>query len=83
MLKVLALSASVLAFASGLALADPELKKGNEKESLTTMTGEPSTVTNPSSSLSTAHWLASDVYKVDVYDPSEHKSRQGQRSYDR
>jgi|GEM_PF-6603066 len=57
MLKVLALSASVLAFASGLALAE------------TTMAREPSTgrsvVTNPSSSLSTAHWLASDVYKAD------------------
>ena len=30
-------------------------------------------MTNPSSSLSTDHWLASDVYKADVYDPSEHK----------
>ena len=65
MLKTLALSASVLAFASGLALAK------------TTITREPSTgrsvVTNPSSSLSTDQWLASDVYKADVYDPSEHK----------
>ena len=65
MLKTLAVSASVLAFASGHALAD------------TMMTREPSTgrsvVTNPSSSLSTDHWLASDVYKADVYDPSEHK----------
>jgi hypothetical protein len=38
------------------------------------MTREPSTgrsvVTNPSSSLSTDHWLASDVYKASVYDPS-------------
>jgi hypothetical protein len=63
MLKILVLSASV--FASGLALAE------------TTMTRESSTgrsvVTNPSSSLSTEHWLASDVYKADVYDPSEHK----------
>jgi hypothetical protein len=63
MLKILVLSASV--FASGLALAE------------TTMTRESSTgrsvVTNPSSSLSTDHWLASDVYKADVYDPSEHK----------
>jgi hypothetical protein len=25
------------------------------------------------SSLSTSNWLASDVYKADVYDPSEHK----------
>ena len=52
MLKTLALSASVLAF-GGLALAE------------TTITREPSTgrsvVTNPSSSLSTDQWLASDV----------------------
>jgi len=65
MLKTVALSASVLAFASGLAFAE------------TTITREPSTgrtvVTNPSSSLSTGHWLASDVYKAEVYDPSEHK----------
>jgi sporulation protein YlmC with PRC-barrel domain len=65
MLKTLALSASVLALAGGLALAE------------TTITREPSTgrsvVTNPSSSLSTDQWLASDVYKADVYDPSEHK----------
>jgi sporulation protein YlmC with PRC-barrel domain len=65
MLKTLALSASVLAFAGGLAHAE------------TTITREPSTgrsvVTNPSSSLSTGHWLASDVYKASVYDPSEHK----------
>ena len=64
-LKTVALSASVLAFASGLAFAE------------TTITREPSTgrtvVTNPSSSLSTGHWLASDVYKASVYDPSEHK----------
>jgi sporulation protein YlmC with PRC-barrel domain len=65
MLKTLALSTSVLAFAGGLAPAG------------TTITREPSTggsvVTNPSSSLSTSHWLASDVYKASVYDPSEHK----------
>jgi sporulation protein YlmC with PRC-barrel domain len=65
MLKTLALSASVLAFASGLAFAE------------TTITRDPSTgrsvVTNPSSSLSTDHWLASDIYKASVYDPSEHK----------
>ena len=48
MLKTLALSASVLAFAGGLAFAE-------------------------TSSLSTGHWLASDVYKADVYDTSEHK----------
>src|SRR3981189_1279905 len=64
MLKTLALSASVLAFAGGLALAE------------TTITREPSTgrsvVTNPSSSLLTDQWLASDVYKADVYDASDH-----------
>ncbi len=65
MLKALASSASILAFTSSLAFAE------------TTITREPSTgravVTNPSSSLSTNHWLASDVYKADIYDPSEHK----------
>jgi PRC-barrel domain len=58
MFKTLALSASVLAFAGGLALAE------------TTMTREPST---GRSSLSTGHWLASDVYN----DPSEHKIGKG------
>jgi sporulation protein YlmC with PRC-barrel domain len=65
MLKTLALSISALAFAGGLALAE------------TTITREPSTgrsvVTNPSSSLSTNQWLASDIYKANVYDPSEKK----------
>ena len=65
MLRTLVLSTSVLAFAGGLALAE------------TTITREPSTgrsvVTNPSSSLSTSQWLASDIYKTNVYDPSEHK----------
>ena len=65
MLKTLALSISALAFAGGLALAE------------TTITREPSTgrsvVTNPSSSLSTNQWLASDIYKANVYDPSENK----------
>jgi sporulation protein YlmC with PRC-barrel domain len=62
MLKTLALSASVLAFAGGLALAEAP------------MTREPSTGRSvATSSLSTDHWLASDVYKADVYDPSEHK----------
>jgi sporulation protein YlmC with PRC-barrel domain len=51
MLKTLALSASVLAFASGFACAE------------TTMTREPSS----------GQWLASDVYKTAVYDPSEKK----------
>jgi hypothetical protein len=58
MLKALALSTSVLAFASGLACAESP------------MTREPSTGV---SSLSTGWWLASDIYKADIYDPSEHK----------
>ena len=63
MLKTLALSASVLAFSSGLALAE------------TPMINQPSTgrsgVTNPSPS--TGRLLASDIYKANVYDPSENK----------
>jgi len=47
MLKTLAVSASVLAFASGSGLAE--------------------------STLSTGQWLASDIYKAAVYDPSENK----------
>jgi sporulation protein YlmC with PRC-barrel domain len=58
MLKALALSTSVLAFASGLACAE------------TPMAREPPTGV---SSLSTDWWLASDIYKADIYDPSEHK----------
>jgi sporulation protein YlmC with PRC-barrel domain len=54
MLKTLALSASVLAFASGLALAETP-------------------TTSPSTGGPTGELLASDVYKADVYDPSEHK----------
>jgi sporulation protein YlmC with PRC-barrel domain len=46
MLKTLALSASVLALASGLAFAE--------------------------TTLSTGQWLASDVYKASIYDPSDH-----------
>jgi len=62
MLKTLAWSVSVLAFASGLAFAE------------TTRTREPSTGRSvATSSLSTDHWLASDIYKADVYDPSEQK----------
>jgi hypothetical protein len=65
MLKTLALSASVLALAGGIAFA----------EGMTTK--EPTTgrsaVTVPSSSLSNGQWLASDVYKAAVYDPSENK----------
>jgi sporulation protein YlmC with PRC-barrel domain len=63
MLRKLALSASVFALASSLAVAQAE-----------TITNSPSgrSVAVPSS-LSTMHWLASDIYKADVYDNSEDK----------
>jgi sporulation protein YlmC with PRC-barrel domain len=59
----LALSASVLALAGSLAVAQAE-----------TMTNSPSgrSIAAPSS-LSTMHWRASDIYKADVYDNSENK----------
>ena len=55
MLRKLALSASVLALAGGLAVAP---------------SGRAIAAT---SSLSTMHWLASDIYKADVYDNAEDK----------
>lgn len=64
MLKRLALSASVLVLAGGLALAGDTMNK------------EPSTgrsVVSPPSSLSTQNWLASDIYKQNVYDNAERK----------
>jgi sporulation protein YlmC with PRC-barrel domain len=63
MLRKLALSASVLALAGSLAVAQAE-----------TMTNSSSgrSVAAPSS-LSTMHWLASDIYKADVYDNAEDK----------
>ena len=65
MFKTLALSVSALAFAGGLAFAETTTTRDP-------MTGR-SVVTNPSSSLSTSRWLASDVYKATVYDLSENK----------
>jgi sporulation protein YlmC with PRC-barrel domain len=63
MLRKLAVSAAVLALAGGLAAAQAE-----------TMTNSPSgrAIAAPSS-LSTMHWLASDIYKADVYDNAENK----------
>ena len=61
MLHKLALSASVLALVGSLAVAQAE-----------TMTSTGRSVTAPSS-LSTMHWLASDIYKADVYDNAEDK----------
>ena len=59
----LALSAAVVALAGSLAVAQAE-----------TMTTSPSgrSMAAPSS-LSTMHWLASDIYKADVYDNAEDK----------
>jgi sporulation protein YlmC with PRC-barrel domain len=59
----LALSASVLALAGSLTVAQAE-----------TMTNSSSgrSMAAPSS-LSTMHWLASDIYKADVYDNAEDK----------
>ena len=59
----LALSAAVLALAGSLGVVQAE-----------TMTNSSSgrSVTAPSS-LSTMHWLASDIYKADVYDNAENK----------
>jgi hypothetical protein len=65
MLKTLALSASIIAFAGGLAVAETRLPK----EPVTERPG----ISSSSSSLSADHWLASDVYKAGVYDPSENK----------
>lgn len=62
MLKTLSLSASALALAGGLALAE------------TPMTNPPYTgrsATSPSPSA--GRLLASDIYKANVYDPSENK----------
>ena len=54
MLKTVALSATALAFVSGVAFAEAP-------------------TTSPSTRGSTGELLASDVYKADAYDPSEHK----------
>ena len=62
MLRTLALSASVIAFAGGLALAEAP------------MTREPSTGRSVATSSLSTDQLAFDVYKADVYDPSETRS---------
>jgi sporulation protein YlmC with PRC-barrel domain len=63
MLRKLALSASVLALAGSLAVAQAETI-GNSSSGRS--------IAAPSS-LSTMHWLASDIYKADVYDNTEDK----------
>ena len=62
MLRKLALSASVLALVGSLAVAQAE-----------TMTNSSRGRSVAPSSLSTTHWLASDIYKADVYDNAENK----------
>ena len=62
MLRKLALSASVLALAGSLAVAQAE-----------TMTNSSRGRSVAPSSLSTTHWLASDIYKAGVYDNAENK----------
>jgi sporulation protein YlmC with PRC-barrel domain len=64
MLKKLFLSASAIALAGGLAFAQAPASKD-------TKSGR--SVSMPESSLSTSHWLASDIYKANVYDNSENK----------
>ena len=63
MLRKLALSASVLALAGSLAAAQVEPMRNSSSGR---------SVAAPSS-LSTMHWLASDIYKADVYDNAEDK----------
>jgi sporulation protein YlmC with PRC-barrel domain len=63
MLRKLALSASVLALAGSLAVAQAETMRNSSSGR---------SVAAPSS-LSTMHWLASDIYKADVYDNAEDK----------
>jgi sporulation protein YlmC with PRC-barrel domain len=63
MLRKLALSASVLALAGSLAVAQAEpITNSSSGRSMAAP-----------SSLSTKHWLASDIYKADVYDNAEDK----------
>jgi ribosomal 30S subunit maturation factor RimM len=59
----LALSAAVLALAGSLAVAQAETMANSSSGR---------SVAAPSS-LSTTHWLASDIYKADVYDNAENK----------
>ena len=63
MLRKLALSASVLALAGSLAVAQAETMRNSSS-------GRSAAAP---SSLSTMHWLASDIYKADVYDNAENK----------
>jgi sporulation protein YlmC with PRC-barrel domain len=61
MLKSLSLSVPILALAGGLAFAQMQTDR------------QPTSGEHSMSSLASNHWLASDIYKASVYDPSNNK----------
>ena len=61
MLKSLSLSVPILALAGGLAFAQMQTDR------------QPANSEHSVSSLASNHWLASDIYKASVYDPSNNK----------
>jgi sporulation protein YlmC with PRC-barrel domain len=61
MLKSLSLSVPILALAGGLAFAQMQTDR------------QPANSEHSMSSLASNHWLASDIYKASVYDPSNNK----------
>ncbi|MGH6811830.1 MAG: PRC-barrel domain-containing protein [Methylocella sp.] len=74
MLRTLAMSASVLALAGSLAVAQVEtIRNPSSGSSRAAPSSSGRSVAAPSSSLSTTHWLASDIYKADVYDNAQDK----------
>ncbi|MGH6850079.1 MAG: PRC-barrel domain-containing protein [Methylocella sp.] len=84
MLRKLAMSASALALAGGLSVAQAETmtnpssnpSPSNPSPSYPSSSYPPSgrsMSATAASSLSTPHWLASDIYKADVYDNAQDK----------
>lgn len=80
MIKKAVLSATLLTLASGLALAQTPMPRDTQtpmpRDTQAPMSQDKSggrSVGTPSSSLSTSRWLASDIYKANVYDASENK----------
>ncbi len=63
-MKKLALPTAVLVLTAGLALAQGAATQNSPSQR---------SVSTPASSLSTSRWLASDIYKANVYDPSDQK----------
>ena len=72
MLKKLCLSASAIALAGGLAFAQAPASKDTMGGASRDIMGGRS-VGEPASSLATSQWLASDIYKANVYDNSDKK----------